>query len=144
MMAARVAPRHFQLLASLFACPTPAYRGRLETCIATLGGEHVQVAEQVQRFADLLADLSDPELVELHTQTFVGDGDSGEALAAMLDELAQASPSAGRLYARIVLLPELEHHLARLEYDRNPFAYLARAACCLLIGAVAPAPPPEG
>lgn len=117
-----------QRVAAALARPRTGYLKRVKadgTAIAARSGE---VARQLGVFADRIADLTIAELRELHQETF-GEG-ALENTGALAIRLARHRTDAAD--ARLAL-DVLARVLDRLEADRNPFAYVVRALCCVLM-----------
>lgn len=77
-------------------------------------------------FVDRVAELSTAELQELHDETF---GRAGEAPAIAL---RLARHRTGAVEARVAL-DAFTRVLDHLDADRNPFALVVRALCCVLL-----------
>lgn len=117
-----------QRVAAALARPRTGYLKRVKadgTAIAARSGE---AARQLGVFADRIADLTIAELRELHQETF-GEG-ALENTGALAIRLARHRTDAAD--ARLAL-DVLARVLDRLEVDRNPFAYVVRALCCVLM-----------
>lgn len=117
-----------QRVAAALARPRTGYLKRVKadgTAIAARSGE---AARQLGVFADRIADLTIAELRELHQETF-GEG-ALENTGALAIRLARHRTDAAD--ARLAL-DVLARVLDRLEADRNPFAYVVRALCCVLM-----------
>jgi hypothetical protein len=93
-----------------------------------VGADSIEAARQLEVFGHRVAGLSTEELRELHDETFARP--PVVAVGALAAQLARPGPhpTEGRA-ALDVLTPALE----RLEADRNPFTYVVRALCCLLL-----------
>jgi hypothetical protein len=101
---------------------------RARAAAAVASGE---AARQLDVFAGRIAGLTTEELRELHDETFAVP--SVAAIGGLVTALARegsALPEARG--AADALAPALE----RLELDRNPFTYVVRALCCLLLAPV--------
>jgi nitrate reductase assembly molybdenum cofactor insertion protein NarJ len=107
---------------------------RVRSAIAARSGEG---ARQLGVFVDRVRDLSLEELDELHDETFRGALVEGPTVAARL--AADPLPDTDARSSLQALTPMLE----RLDADRNPFAYVVRALCFLLLMRVAAGGPDD-
>jgi nitrate reductase assembly molybdenum cofactor insertion protein NarJ len=117
-----------QRVASALEKPRRGYMKQLETNRTALVARFGEAARQLDVFADRITDLTIDELRELHDETF---------LRATLAEirplglrLTRRPTSCGDARAALNTLAPM---LDRLEADRNPFAHVVRALCCLLL-----------
>jgi nitrate reductase assembly molybdenum cofactor insertion protein NarJ len=117
-----------QRLAAALQRPRAGYVTRLEALRADLAATAGEASRQLGLFLDRVGDLTLEELAELHRETFPRGAPGG--IVPVATALARAPASGGE--ARGALL-QLSPHLDRLTDDRNPFAYVVRALCCLLL-----------
>lgn len=108
-----------QRVAAALERPRAGYVAAIEAARRQIGDRSGEAARQLGLFVDRIGDLTRDELRELHDETF-----AGRTPAATLAALAPL--------------------LDRLERDRNPFAHLVRALCCLLLRSASAAPAGEG
>ena len=129
--AAMAAPDDVQRVAVALGRPGARYLSRTKrhaTAVASGSGE---AARQLGLFADRVADLSTAELQELHDETF-GPG-RAEHAAWVARALRRDRASAEDARAALDTFTRL---LERLDADRNPFALVVRALCCVLLARV--------
>jgi nitrate reductase assembly molybdenum cofactor insertion protein NarJ len=117
-----------QRVAAALKRPSGGYLERLDQARAGTAAHSLEVARHLGLFADRIGDLTVEELRELHAETF------GRGALARIEGLVHrlARRHTGSDDARVavnVLAPLLD----RLEADRNPFAHVVRALCCLLL-----------
>lgn len=118
------------ILAALISPPLPDYLeslDRVRAAVATAdlasGGEAVR---HFGRFLERVRDLDAEELAELYSVSFTPA--NAESLQRAAGDLRRSGCGA---CPRV--LPVLEELLTPLEIDRNPFAGLFKALCCLLL-----------
>jgi nitrate reductase assembly molybdenum cofactor insertion protein NarJ len=87
----------------------------------------VEAARQLEVFIERVGDLTGEELCELHVETFRGES----PVVRRIHERLARGRIAGRDAAAAV--SGLEPLLVRLDAERNPFAYVVRSLCCLLL-----------
>ena len=117
-----------QRLAAALKRPRAGYVTRLQALRADLAPTAGEASRQLGLFLDRVGDLTLDELAELHRETFPRGAAGGVLpLAAVL---ARAPASSGQARSALVQLAPL---LDRLTGDRNPFACVVRALCCLLL-----------
>ena len=124
-MAARDDVQH---VAAALARPRAGYLKRLETARVAMTARSGDAASQLAVFVDRIGDLTTEELRELYNETF-GRG-ALQGTEAMALRLLRRSASCQQARAALDALAPM---LNRLEADRNPFAYVVRALCCLLL-----------
>jgi nitrate reductase assembly molybdenum cofactor insertion protein NarJ len=92
-----------------------------------IAAQAVEAARQLDVFIERVGDLTAEELRELYVETF-----RGESLAVLrtLERLARTRTDGGDAGAALSALDPL---LVRLDAERNPFAYVVRSLCCLLL-----------
>ena len=121
-------------LALLLARPGPGYRRQLAAAaraFESVGGEG---ARQFGEFVRRVSDLSLDELTELYDETFP-HGCPLDVAALTRPATTPSLPSEAREALDVAILM-----LERLERARNPFAWLVRALCCLLLNEAARPP----
>ena len=122
-----------QHLAAALERPRGRYRSALERTRTQVSARSVEAARQLDVFAGRIADLTIDELGELHEETFRRG--SGRGAGGVVQRLARRHcDTRGAREALDVLAPVL----VRLDADRNPFAYVVRALCCVLLSRVGP------
>jgi hypothetical protein len=120
-----------QLVATALLKPRADYVPRLVGAREALATRSVDVARQLGVFLDRISDLNVEELRELHRETF--SGPSSAELSTTAGRLV-ADPASGLDARRAIGVLTLA--LSRLDGDRNPFAYVVRALCLLLLARV--------
>ena len=92
-----------------------------------IASRSIEASRQLEVFVDRVGDLTADELRELYAETFRGEalGSPAPARAPRADSTDGAESGA----AVAALGPLLE----RLEAERNPFAYVVRSLCCLML-----------
>jgi nitrate reductase assembly molybdenum cofactor insertion protein NarJ len=124
-------PDDVQRLAAALKRPRAGYVKRLNTVQIGLTSKSGEAARQLGLFVDRIGDLSLDELGELYVETFERSDLSGTT--PLVTRLAR-SPVSGE-EARMALR-ELAPTLEQLNHERNPFVYVVRALCCLLLARV--------
>jgi nitrate reductase assembly molybdenum cofactor insertion protein NarJ len=114
-------------VATVLERPAGDYGVRLAQAGRAAGRRSIEAARQLDVFASRVADLSVEELQELYDETFA----AGRASAVA--DVAHAMTHAGRAPGRCEAIDVLAPALVRLDADRNPFAYVVKALCCLLL-----------
>jgi nitrate reductase assembly molybdenum cofactor insertion protein NarJ len=117
-----------QRLASALRRPRAGYVERIERTRTAVAACSVEAARQLEVFLGRIADLTLDELREVYDETFRPGGPN--AIGPAVQRLAHAP--AGLEEGRIAL-DDLAPLLERLEIDRNPFAYVVKALCCVLL-----------
>lgn len=117
-----------QRVAAVLGRPRDGYLKRLKANASVIAPRSGEAARQLGLFVDRVADLSTAELQELHDETF-GRAGAGDA-PAMASRLARHRTSATE--ARVAL-DACARILDHLDADRNPFAFVLRALCCVLL-----------
>jgi nitrate reductase assembly molybdenum cofactor insertion protein NarJ len=117
----------FEQLATVMVRPDDGYLDRVEALRESLATRHGEAARQLGAFTARLAGLSVDELQELFDETF--DARAAAAVSALGHYLAHA----GGTVTVLDVLPMVERLLPALEADRNPFVYLFKAVCCLVL-----------
>ncbi len=107
--------------------PDDRYLDRVDAIRDALADRQGEAARQLGVFATRLAGLSAEELQELFDETF--DRDRAAALGALAARFAEGRGEAAGLDSLVFI----EHLLPALEADRNPFVYLFKAVCCLVL-----------
>jgi len=118
-----------QRVAATLARPRAGYLRRVRAHAAALATRSGEAARQLGLFADRIGDLGTAELQELHDETFGPHGGVADA-ASVGVQLSRHHASAAE--ARLAL-DMYARMLDRLEADRNPFAFVVRALCCVLL-----------
>src|SRR5690606_31573913 len=95
---------------------------------AAVAPQSGEAARQLAVFADRVGDLATSELQELHDETFGCGRAEGAAHEAM--RLARQRVGPGEVRTSLDLFAPL---LERLDAERNPFAFVVRALCCVLL-----------
>ena len=121
-------------LALLLARPGPGYRRQLAAAARALESVGGEVARQFGEFVRRVSDLSLDELTELYDETFP-HGCPLDVAALTRPATTPSLPSEAREALDVAILM-----LERLERARNPFAWLVRALCCLLLNEAARPP----
>jgi nitrate reductase assembly molybdenum cofactor insertion protein NarJ len=116
-----------RLLRPLVVSPGPHYGADLERARAEATRHHLEAARHLGLFDERLRDLAPDELEELYRETFSPAEQA--ALAGAAGAMAGSPASAE------AALAVLERLLPRLSVERNPYAPLFKAICCLLIAA---------
>jgi nitrate reductase assembly molybdenum cofactor insertion protein NarJ len=120
-----------QRVAAALESPRAGYLKHLKETQRVIADEAVEAARQLEVFIERVGDLTAEELQELHVETFRGESPAVRRTVARLAGARTAGAAAG------AVLGSLEPLLDRLEAERNPFAYVVRALCCLLLRRVA-------
>jgi nitrate reductase assembly molybdenum cofactor insertion protein NarJ len=127
-----------QRVAAALTRPGAGYVQRIRADATVIAARSGEAARHLGLFVERVADLTTDELRELYDETF-GHGplDDVGPLASRL-----ASHRTGTAEARVAL-DAFARMLDRLEADRNPFAWVVRALCCVLLArANTPGPAP--
>jgi nitrate reductase assembly molybdenum cofactor insertion protein NarJ len=117
-----------QRVAAILERPRAGYLQRLGRTPPAIAPRSGEAARQLGVFAERIEALSIDELRELHDETF-RSAELG-TLAALASTLARRPPDRAEARAAIDALAPM---LDRLDADRNPFAYVVRALCCVLL-----------
>jgi nitrate reductase assembly molybdenum cofactor insertion protein NarJ len=117
-----------QRVAAVLERPRAGYLERVGRARTRLKPGAVEIVRQLGLFSDRIADLTLDELRELHDETF-GRTPLADA-GALLLRLARQRVSASEAHDAVNALAPM---LDRLEADRNPFAHVVRALCCVLL-----------
>jgi nitrate reductase assembly molybdenum cofactor insertion protein NarJ len=132
----RVGPRYrrtmaatdaLQQIAAVMVRPDDGYLDRVDALRDALANRQGEAARQLGVFATRLAGLSVEELQEVFDETF--DRDRASGLAHLAAQFAEGRGEAAALDSLVFI----EHLLPALEADRNPFVYLCKAVCCLVL-----------
>ena len=115
-----------QRVASALEPPRAGYLKRLKETQLSIA-QAVEAARQLEVFIERVGDLTAEELRELHLETF---RDGLPVVRRIHDRLAGARIDGSEAAAA---LSALEPLLVRLDRERNPFAYVVRSLCCLLL-----------
>ena len=122
------APDDIQRIAATLERPRPGYARVLERARIPSTPQPGEARRRIDLFADRVRDLTLPELIELYDETFRRGRLAGvEPMASYLAR--RPVDPAGAREALNVLTPALE----RLEADRNPFSYIVKDLCCVLL-----------
>jgi nitrate reductase assembly molybdenum cofactor insertion protein NarJ len=116
-----------QSVAAALARPRAGYLRRLDAARHLMAARSVEASRQLEVFVDRVGDLTPEELRELYVETFRGEALVVRRLLARLIRTRTDGAEAGAAMA--ALGPLLE----RLDAERNPFAYIVRSLCCLLL-----------
>jgi nitrate reductase assembly molybdenum cofactor insertion protein NarJ len=117
-----------QRVAATLRRPGVGYVKRVRAHAAAVAVQSGEAARQLALFAERVADLTTPELQELHDETFGRGRAHGAAREAL--RLARHRSNPGDVRASLDLFAPL---LERLDAERNPFAFVVRALCCVLL-----------
>ncbi|HET7221126.1 MAG TPA: hypothetical protein VFJ02_23890 [Vicinamibacterales bacterium] len=116
-----------QRVAAALGRPRAGYLRRLDETRRMLGPRAVEASRQLEVFVDRVGDLTAEELRELYIETFRGEA---AAVRRLLVRLARTQTDGDEAGAAVSALAPL---LDRLDAERNPFAYVVRSLCCLLL-----------
>ena len=115
-------------LAAALLRPRAGYVDRIDRTRRSVAVRSVEAARQLEVFLGRISDLTIEDLHELYDETFFRCGWNGIDPTVRRLADAPAGPEEARS-ALDALAPLLE----RLEADRNPFAYVVKALCCVLL-----------
>jgi nitrate reductase assembly molybdenum cofactor insertion protein NarJ len=116
-----------QRVAAALESPRAGYLKHLKDTQRVITKEAAEAARQLEVFIERVGDLTAEELHELHVETFRDESPAVRRTVARLAGTRTGGADAG------AVLGLLEPLLERLEAERNPFAYVVRALCCLLL-----------
>ena len=116
-----------QRVAAVLKKPRAWYLRRLDEARNTIASRSVEASRQLDVFVDRVGDLTAEELRELYDETFRRET---SAVQRLLVRLARTPTDGAESGAAVAVLGPL---LQRLEAERNPFAYVVRSLCCLLL-----------
>lgn len=116
-----------QRLAAVLERPRTGYAKRLEQAQRAAIASSDEASRQLRVFVERIADLTLEELCELYDETFRADQAEIEALVRRLVREHTSHLEAATALGTLAPL------LDRLEYERNPHAYVVRSLCCLLL-----------
>jgi nitrate reductase assembly molybdenum cofactor insertion protein NarJ len=116
-----------QRVAAALDGPCDGYLQRLDEARNVMASRAVEASRQLEVFVDRVGDLTAEELGELYTETF---RDETSAVRRLLVHLARVRTDGAEGGAAVTALGPL---LERLDAERNPFAYVIRSLCCLLL-----------
>jgi hypothetical protein len=116
-----------QRVAAALERPRAGYLRRLDAARQMMAPRSVEASRQREVFVDRVGDLTPEELRELYAETFRGEAFVVRRLLARLTRTRTDGAEAGAAVA--ALGPLLE----RRDAERNPFAYIVRSLCCLLL-----------
>ena len=119
-----------QRVAAALDKPRKAYMKQLETLRTELVARSGEAARQLYLFADRVGELTLEEIRELYDATFLPE--TLTDIGPLSSRLSGRSTSGADARAALTTLVPM---LDRLEADRNPFAHVLRALCCLLVRA---------
>ena len=100
---------------------------RLHEARQAIARRSVEASRQLAVFVDRVGDLTADERRELYAETFRG---SAPAVRQLVVRLARTRTDGAGAGADAAALGPL---LERLEAERNPYAYVVRSLCCLLV-----------
>ena len=123
-------PDDIQRVAAALGRPRADYLRRLGDARQMIASRSVEASRQLEVFVDRVGDLATDELRELHAETFRGEAPPVRRLLVRLARTRTDGAEAG------AAVSALESLLKRLEAERNPFVYVVRSLCCLLLGRV--------
>jgi nitrate reductase assembly molybdenum cofactor insertion protein NarJ len=115
-------------VAAVLQRPDEGFLAALADARAAASSQSVEASRQLEVFAGRIGDLALDELRELYDETFAQPATAGVVPRAR--QVASAVPRGAALREDIGVLAAA---IDRLDADRNPFAYAARALCCLLL-----------
>ena len=116
-----------QRVAAALESPRAGYLGDVKETQRALAAQAAEAARQFEVFIERVGDLTVDELRELHVETFRGESPAVRQILVRLARTRIHGGDAG------VALSAVEPLLERLEAERNPFAYVVRSLCCLLL-----------
>jgi nitrate reductase assembly molybdenum cofactor insertion protein NarJ len=116
-----------QRVAAALESPRAGYLVNLKETQRALAAQAAEAARQFEVFIERVGDLTVDELRELHVETFRAESPAVRRLFVQLSRTRTNGGDAG------MALRALEPLLERLEAERNPFAYVVRSLCCLLL-----------
>ena len=117
-----------QRVAAVLVRPHAGYLKRVRANAAAIAPRAGEAARQLGLFADRVGELSTAELQELYDETFARGGGVDAAPVALRMARHRTDPEEAR-----VALDTCARLLEQLDADRNPFALVARALCCVLL-----------
>ena len=120
-------PDDIQDVAAALGRPRAAYLRRLDEARQRIATRSVEGARQLEVFLDRVGDLTAEELRELYVETFRGESADVRRLLLRLARTQTDDDAAGAAVSALAPL------LDRLDAERNPFAYVVRSLCCLLL-----------
>ena len=117
-----------QAVAAALKRPRAGYVEQIVRARMAAAGRSGEAARQLEVFVDRIGDLTIDEIRELHDETFRRGSltEIGPVAVCLVRRPASAADARAALN---VLAPALD----QLEGNRNPFAYVVRALCCLLM-----------
>lgn len=116
-----------QRVAAALERPRAGYLRRLDEARHMMASRSVEASRQLEVFVDRVGDLTPEELRELYAETF---RDEGVAVRRLVARLTRTRTEGADAAAAVRALAPL---LERLDAERNPFAYVVRSLCCLLL-----------
>ena len=116
-----------QRVAAVLERPRTEYLRCLDEVRNIIASRSVEASRQLEVFVDRVGDLTAEELGELYDETFRRET---SAVQRLLEGLARTPTDGAESSAAVAALGPL---LERLEAERNPFAYVVRSLCCLLL-----------
>jgi nitrate reductase assembly molybdenum cofactor insertion protein NarJ len=116
-----------QRIAAVLARPHAGYLTRVKAHATAIAPRSGEAARQLGLFADRVGELSTAELQELYDETFARGGVDAAPLALRMAR-HRTSPEEAR-----VALDTCARLLDHLQADRNPFEFVVRALCCVLL-----------
>ena len=120
-------PDDIQRVAAALGRPGSRYLRRLDEARQMVASRSIEASRQLEVFADRVGDLTADELRELYAETFRGEA---SAVRRLLVRLARTPTDGVESATAVAALGPL---LERLEAERNPFAYVVRSLCCLML-----------
>jgi nitrate reductase assembly molybdenum cofactor insertion protein NarJ len=116
-----------QHVAAALEPPGADYLARLDEARQAIASQSIDASRQLEMFIERVRDLTSEELGELYDETFRGETPE---VRRTLSRLGRGSSESGDAGSDLTTLEPL---LARFEAERNPFAYVVRSLCCLLL-----------
>ena len=116
-----------QQVAAALGRPGAGYLRRLDEARQMIASRSIEASRQLEVFLNRVGDLTADELRELYAETFRGES---PAVRRLLVRLARTRTGDEESGAAVAALGRL---LERLEAERNPFAYVVRSLCCLML-----------
>ena len=116
-----------QRVAAMRERPRAGYLRRQDEARNIINSRSVEASRQLEVFLDRVGDLTAEELRELDDETFRCET---SAVQRLLARLARTPPDGAESGAAVAALGPM---LERLEAERNPFAYVVRSLCCLML-----------
>jgi hypothetical protein len=122
-----------RLVAAVLLRPAEGYLTAVDAARRAAGVRSVEAARQLEVFTGRVGDLTLDELRELYDETFAATATVG--IVGLARQLASGAPRGDALRAGIGVVAGA---IERLDADRNPFAYAARALFCVILALLNP------